>query len=42
MVLHFNKDSNRAPGLDLLRALAVTMVIVFHFSNEAKGAIFAG
>lgn len=28
--------------MDLLRALAVAMVIVFHFSNDAKGALFAG
>jgi peptidoglycan/LPS O-acetylase OafA/YrhL len=43
MIQSFSMQTiKREPGLDLLRALAVTMVLVFHFSNEASGQMFAG
>ncbi|MGZ3800091.1 MAG: acyltransferase family protein [Bdellovibrio sp.] len=42
MLLQSDRNLKREPGLDLLRALAVTMVIVFHFSNETKDLLFAG
>ena len=34
------KTQGRAPGLDLLRVLAVALVIVFHYSIESKGLMF--
>lgn len=33
--------NSRLPGLDLLRALAVMMVLVFHFAIESQDTMFS-